>query len=275
MRTRPAAALARQRWLLPCLASAFALAIPVVGEARWEGGYEKIGKPYQINGQWYYPKADAKYDRRGTASWYGGYFHGRRTANGETYDMHALTAAHPTLPLPSYAQVTNTQNGRTVLVRINDRGPYSGGRVIDLSREVARLLGFIERGLAPVRVVYDSPAPLRGSGKREREFLLAQSWYSGPGATRVASTSRPTPPVAASVQASTAAPAPKPATPSARVAASPATVAAPIVKARAEGPDPAVIEGERIVARLEAEAMREVEAAWRADQEILKRGPWR
>lgn len=98
------------------------------------GGRDQTGKPYQVKGRWYYPKEDKKYASTGRASWYGSAFHGRLTANGEIYDMTHLTAAHPTMPLPSYARVTNTANGSSVIVRVNDRGPFERDRVIDLSQ---------------------------------------------------------------------------------------------------------------------------------------------
>ncbi len=141
------------------------------------GGVYKVGKPYRIAGRWYYPKHDPSYDRVGIASWYGAMFHGRRTANGEVYDMNALTAAHPTMPLPSYAKVTNLANGRTLIVRVNDRGPYKPGRVIDLSRKAARLLGFERRGTARVRVRYVGRAPMNGDDSYERLFAASQPWY--------------------------------------------------------------------------------------------------
>ena len=141
------------------------------------GGHYKVGKPYKVAGQWYAPRKDPYYDRRGVASWYGAAFHGRRTANGEVYDMNALTAGHPTLPLPSYAHVTNMTNGRTILVRINDRGPYVKNRLIDLSRRSARELGYQNNGLAHVRVRYAGPAPLNGNDTAERQYLAAQPWY--------------------------------------------------------------------------------------------------
>jgi rare lipoprotein A len=112
----------------------------------------KIGKPYQIGGIWYYPKADYEYNETGIASWYGPGFDGKRTANGEIFDTNGLTAAHKTLPMPSMVRVTNLENGRSIAVRVNDRGPFAPGRVIDLSRRGAQLLGFIERGTARVRV---------------------------------------------------------------------------------------------------------------------------
>ena len=126
------------------------LASSADGEAR---GHYKVGNPYQINGVWYAPEEDFHYDATGIASWYGPGFHGRRTANGEIFDQNALTAAHPTLQMPSIARVTNLQNGRSVVVRINDRGPFAHGRIIDLSRQAAELLGFRAAGITRVRVV--------------------------------------------------------------------------------------------------------------------------
>ncbi len=121
----------------------------------------KVGAPYKINGRWYRPAVDPTYDEVGVASWYGPQFHGRKTANGEIFDMNRLSAAHTTLPMPSMAEVENLDNGRRVVVRINDRGPFADDRLIDLSREAARRLGFMEEGLARVRVRYVGPAPLR------------------------------------------------------------------------------------------------------------------
>lgn len=141
------------------------------------GGYYKVGKPYSIAGRWYYPREEPGYDKVGLGSWYGDDFHGRQTANGEIFDRKALTAAHPTLPLPSYAYVTNLENGRTVLVRINDRGPYAPGRILDVSHEVARQLAFEKRGLARMRVRYAGRAPLSGDTTRERQHLAQQPWY--------------------------------------------------------------------------------------------------
>ncbi len=140
------------------------------------GGVYKLGDPYLAGGKWYVPVHDRSYDQVGLASWYGDFFHGRRTANGEVYDMHALTAAHPTLPMPTYATVTNLANNRTVVVRINDRGPYHDGRIIDLSHKAAELLGFFGHGTAPVRVRYFAPAPLNGDDSLERSILSKQPW---------------------------------------------------------------------------------------------------
>ena len=118
-----------------------------------EDGY-KLGEPYQIDHVWYFPSNDSNYNRTGIASWYGHPFHGRPTANGERYDMNDVTAAHPTLPLPSRVRVTNLENGRQLVLRVNDRGPFIDGRVIDVSRRAAQLLGFYRKGLAEVRVEY-------------------------------------------------------------------------------------------------------------------------
>ena len=115
-------------------------------------GYYKVGAPYQVNGVWYYPRVDYAYDETGTASWYGEAFNGRSTANGETFDLTQVSAAHKTLQLPSVVEVTNLQNGRALKVRVNDRGPFAGDRIIDLSRRAAQLLGFERAGTAPVRV---------------------------------------------------------------------------------------------------------------------------
>jgi peptidoglycan lytic transglycosylase len=112
----------------------------------------KVGKPYQIGGVWYYPAVDYGYAETGIASWYGPDFHGLVTANGETYDMNALTAAHRTLPMPSMVRVTNLDNGRQLALRINDRGPFANSRILDVSRRAAQLLGFEQQGTARVRV---------------------------------------------------------------------------------------------------------------------------
>ena len=114
-------------------------------------GY-KVGKPYQIAGVWYYPHVDYEYDETGIASWYGPGFHGKKTASGETYDQNGLTAAHRTLPLPSMIRVTNLANGRQITLKVNDRGPFAHGRILDVSRRGAQLLDFERTGTAKVRV---------------------------------------------------------------------------------------------------------------------------
>lgn len=130
------------------------------------GGIYKIGTPYEIEGEWYYPQEVRTYDNVGIASWYGPKFHGRRTANGEIFDMDLLTAAHPTLPMPIRAKVTNLENGKSVIVRINDRGPFAKDREIDMSRRAADVLGFQNQGTAKVRVQYLGRAPLYDSTGR-------------------------------------------------------------------------------------------------------------
>ncbi|MEW5962744.1 MAG: septal ring lytic transglycosylase RlpA family protein [Pseudomonadota bacterium] len=161
------------------------------------GGVYKIGSPYQIAGRWYVPRDEPGYDQAGVASWYGSDFHGRRTANGEVFDMNALTAAHPTLPLPSLATVTNLDTGRTILVRINDRGPYAKDRLIDLSRRSARELGFEHMGTARVRVRYAGPAPLDGNDHAERRYLAGRPVNPEQHAARPAF--RPSPEITASI----------------------------------------------------------------------------
>ncbi|PQA85366.1 septal ring lytic transglycosylase RlpA family protein [Hyphococcus luteus] len=138
------------------------------GPGGGKGGspHYKVGKPYKVNGKWYRPEEDPHYSKTGVASWYGSQFHGRLTANGEIFDMNRLSAAHTTLPLPSMVEVTNLENNRSILVRVNDRGPFAHGRIIDLSREAARRLGFEHQGTARVRVRYAGPAPLNGAAPK-------------------------------------------------------------------------------------------------------------
>src|ERR1700716_1095640 len=131
------------------------------------GGTYRIGKPYTVAGRVYVPEEDTSYREEGMASWYGDDFHGRQTANGEVFDMASLTAAHPTLPMPSYARVTNLSNGKSLIVRVNDRGPYHGNRLIDVSNRAAELLEFKGNGVARVRVEYVARAPLEGSDDRQ------------------------------------------------------------------------------------------------------------
>jgi rare lipoprotein A len=136
------------------------------------GGVYRVGKPYVIAGRTYYPEEDVNYRAEGMASWYGDDFHGRYTANGEIFDMNSISAAHPTLPLPSYVRVTNLKNHKSIVVRVNDRGPYANNRLIDLSVRTAKLLGFYGHGLAKVRVEYVGRAPLAGSDDRKLEATL-------------------------------------------------------------------------------------------------------
>ena len=139
------------------------------------GGVYRVGAPYMVGGRMYVPEADPHYRAEGLASWYGADFHGRSTANGEIFDLNGITAAHPTLPLPSYVRVTNLGNGNSLIVRVNDRGPYHGNRIIDVSMRAARLLGFTDRGTAMVRVEYVGPAQIEGSDDRLLEATLRQN----------------------------------------------------------------------------------------------------
>ncbi len=141
-------------------------------------------EPYQVKGVWYTPRADYSYDETGTASWYGPGFDQQLTADNEIYDMNQLSAAHKTLPLPSVVQVTNLQNGRALRLRVNDRGPFVDGRIIDLSRRAAQLLGFETSGTAPVRVrilkdesIQVAAAAMRGE---TGQVLLAQVPQAAP-----------------------------------------------------------------------------------------------
>ncbi len=131
------------------------------------GGVYRVGKPYEVAGVTYTPEENSRYRAEGLASWYGDDFHGRLTANGEIYDMEAISAAHPTLPMPSYARVTNLATRKSLIVRVNDRGPYHANREIDLSSKAAELLGFRNHGTARVRVEYVGPAPLEGTDDRQ------------------------------------------------------------------------------------------------------------
>lgn len=182
-------------------------------------GYYKVGNPYQIDGAWYYPATDWNYDKTGIASWYGPGFNRKYTANGERFNMNAVSGASPTLPMPSIVEVTNLDNGRSIQLRINDRGPYARNRILDVSRRAAQLLGFETAGTAHVRVRLLREATLQAQ-------LLAQR-NGGPGVeapTQLAaaepvapvSTQTLTPPVAATAPAPTAPP------PAASVDAAPA-----------------------------------------------------
>ena len=128
------------------------ITLPLLKPAVTEHPFYKVGEPYRINGGWYYPAEDWSYEETGTASWYGEEFDGKYTANGEIFDLNEVTAAHRTLPLPSIVQVTELESGRSIRVRVNDRGPYDAGRIIDLSRRAAQLLGIETKGTAKVRV---------------------------------------------------------------------------------------------------------------------------
>ena len=140
-------------------------------------------RPYQIRGRWYRPAEQPGYDETGMASWYGDQFNGRPTATGERFDMHALTAAHKTLPLPGLVEVTNLANGRRIVVRVNDRGPFVDGRIIDLSRGSAEALGLLSAGVGEVRVRYLGRAPRAGGGTALRYAQTAPAAPPAPAAS--------------------------------------------------------------------------------------------
>ena len=150
------------------------------GKIPFGGGRYQVGDPYQVGGRWFTPREQPGYDRTGTASWYGEAFHRRKTSNGEYFDMNTLTAAHATLPLPSYVLVTNLENNRNVIVRVNDRGPFVDTRVIDVSKRAADELGYRRQGTAKVRVQYLGPAPLNDHG----EHLMAMNSALSTGARK-------------------------------------------------------------------------------------------
>jgi rare lipoprotein A len=147
------------------------------------GGTRLLGSAYVVGGRMYVPHYDPHYKSVGLASWYGEDFYGRNTANGEIFDLNAISAAHPTMPLPSYARVTNLANGRSLIVRVNDRGPYVSDRIIDVSVHAAELLGFYRQGTAPVKVEYVAPAPLRGSDDQILADTLRQNGPAPPPST--------------------------------------------------------------------------------------------
>lgn len=163
------------------------------------GGRYLPNNPYVVRGVTYKPVDGPGYVATGEASWYGQDFHGRRTANGEIFGAYYLTAASPVLPVPSYARVTNLENGRSVVVRINDRGPYLQGRVADLSYEAASLLGYVNKGSAQVQIAYVGPAPLEGDDTRTLMATLTtvdpiQQQFEQQGDTRIALAQLPQPP---------------------------------------------------------------------------------
>lgn len=166
-----------------------------------KGNY-KVGNPYKIKGVWYYPKVNYGYDTTGIASWYGPGFHGKKTANGQIYDQNALTAAHKTLPMPSMVEVTNLENGRSMRLTVNDRGPFAHGRIIDVSRRASQLLGFHAKGTARVRVRILAPesrvlarqakgdtmiastgSPIQSDTKLPKPVVAAESLEPPPGAS--------------------------------------------------------------------------------------------
>ncbi|MDJ0683476.1 MAG: septal ring lytic transglycosylase RlpA family protein [Alphaproteobacteria bacterium] len=145
------------------------------------GTHYKVGRPYEINGVWYYPRVDYDYQEEGIASWYGPNFHGRPTANGAIFDMNRVSAAHRTLPLPSMVRVTNLENGRSLKVKVNDRGPFAHNRIIDLSRRGAQLLGFERQGTALVRVEIVEGESRQLAAAFQGEGVVAASNVAGSG----------------------------------------------------------------------------------------------
>jgi len=188
------------------------------GEPPRGAGRYHIGKPYKVAGRWFKPREQPNYDATGPASWYGDDFHRRMTSNGEWFNMSDLTAAHPTLPLPSYVKVTNLANGREVIVRVNDRGPFVGPRIIDMSKRAAEVLDFKERGKTKVRVQYIGTAPLSDRGTHlaamNRELrngtplntMIAAADRGA--ATMIAATAQPVPSTAVQMEFAVAAAAP-------------------------------------------------------------------
>ncbi len=151
------------------------------------GGRYSVGKPYQVAGRTYVPEENPNYEAEGMASWYGDDFHGRLTANGEVFDMNSVSAAHPTLPIPSYARVTNLRNGKSLIVRVNDRGPFHENRVIDVSVRAAKLLDFHRFGVTRVKVEYAGRAALEGSDDAKLAATLSTGAPASFPTTRVAS----------------------------------------------------------------------------------------
>ena len=193
----------------------------------------RVGEPYQIKGVWYYPAVDYNYDKTGVASWYGEQFHGRYTANGEIFDLNQLTAAHTTLPMPCIVEVTNLQNGRSLQLRVNDRGPFVDGRLIDVSRRAAQLLGFETKGTTPVRVRIIKEASIQ---------VAEEAMHGGSGAIMLAQAASPPPPMMQAAPQAYAAPV---LSPSARATN---IVAGPIVDTQGEAlppptPAPNVVAG--------------------------------
>jgi rare lipoprotein A len=163
-----------QKLLVVCACALLAAACSTTEETSSViGGSYKVGQPYKEAGNWYYPRVQTDYDETGIASWYGPGFDGERTANGELFDADGLTAAHPTLPMPVNVRVTNLDNGRSLVLRVNDRGPFAQGRIIDVSAHAAQLLGFYEKGTAHVRVTYLARADSSGGDNTETPPAVA------------------------------------------------------------------------------------------------------
>ncbi|BCJ90999.1 hypothetical protein IZ6_17340 [Terrihabitans soli] len=175
------------------------------------GGQEKAGEAYKVAGKTYHPDGNPEgYSEEGLASWYGSAFHGRMTANGEIFDMGSISAAHPTLPLPSYARVTNVNNGKSIIVRVNDRGPYHGNRALDVSQRVAEVLDFKQRGMARVKIDYVGPASLKGSDDEKLMATFRENGMEPTTAIAGLAPSAPSPALATTGQTPPNLPAPPP-----------------------------------------------------------------
>jgi rare lipoprotein A len=214
------------------------------------GGKDHVGKPYRVAGRWYTPRENPAYTAVGNASWYGDAFHGRKTANGEVYDKLAYSAAHPTMPLPSYARVTNLTNGHSIVVRVNDRGPFHGNRIIDLSERVAHALQFKHIGTARVKVDYLQRASVAGSDDRRLMSSLRTDGQMAelPGGSTPIPSQQPIMVASNTPFVPAAAPAPRQSQPA--FAPAPQPVAAPAVRQSApekEAPVVATAESARLV----------------------------
>ncbi len=163
---------------------------PGGGPVPWGGGRYYVGKPYQVAGEWFTPREQPDYDKKGVASWYGEDFNRRKTSNGEWFDMNRLTAASATLPLPSYVKVTNLDNGREVVVRVNDRGPFVDTRIMDLSKAAADELGYLKKGTTKVRVQYLGPAPLNDNGGKHLVAMNTELQRGTPNRNLIAAADR-------------------------------------------------------------------------------------
>ena len=172
------------------------------GAIPFAGGRYQVGNSYQVAGRWFTPHEQPGYDKKGQASWYGEAFHKRKTSNGEWFDMNTMTAAHATLPLPSYAKVTNLENGKSVIVRINDRGPFVDTRILDVSKMAADRLGYRQKGIAKVRLQLIGPAPLNDNGARH-VMAMNDALENGASFTQLADLSQSN---ASNVQVATARP---------------------------------------------------------------------
>jgi rare lipoprotein A len=217
------------------------------GRGSYGSGTYTVGSPYEINGVWYYPAVDYNYDRTGIASWYGPDFDGKYTANGEIYDMNQLTAAHTTLPLPSIVEVTDLQNGRSLQLRLNDRGPFVDGRLIDVSRRAAQLLGFETQGTAPVRVRILKEESIAAAEAAMRNSPIVVAEMGGTAAAAGPSVAAPPPASALVGTAPAEVTAPGAISPSAIAAASPLPIV-PAPMAPAVGPQSAAAAAPEIVA---------------------------